>query len=108
MPTTKKQPAQAHRATQPITPVMQELVKYIEAQTGYKADPMSVQLSGLLRGEFQKSPGNQARLAAQTERVAAEKAARAERASKIAKPQPATAPVKAPVRRRPLKGASAE
>ena len=50
---------QAHRASQAITPVMQQFIKYIEAETGYTVDPMSVQLGSLMRAEFQKSPARQ-------------------------------------------------
>lgn len=72
MATTKKAPAQAHYASKDITPVMRDFIEYIERETGYKVDPMSVQLSSLLRGSFQKSPANQKRIAAQKANAAKE------------------------------------
>lgn len=65
-----------------ITPVTADIVAFIKEQTGYDADPMSVQLGSVLRGTFQKSEGNQARIAARKVELEAEAAARAERAEK--------------------------
>lgn len=117
----KPLPTRAALAAKPITPVMAEYVAWLEAETGYPVDPMSVQLSGLLRPTFQKSTGNQKRLADTAARVAAEKVARAERAAaraakpvpepkvaKVSTPKPAPKPITrpkvqpAPKRRRPL------
>ena len=81
MTNTVKTPIQAHYATKEITPVMVEFIKYIEAETGYKVDPISVQLSSLMRSAFQQSDANQKRLAKQAADVTAEKLARAERAA---------------------------
>jgi hypothetical protein len=77
-------------AAKPLSPLMAEYVVWLKTETGYDVDPLSVQLSGVLRGTFQKSPQNQARIAAAAERLAAEKMNRAERrATREAK---ATAP----------------
>ena len=121
MPTTKKTTTahQASLATKPITPVMEAYVAWIKEQTGYDVDPMSVQLSGILRGAFQKSPGNQARIAEANARVAAEKVARAQRAAaraeKVTEPEPAKPKSKPatpgkdePKRRRPAKSEVAQ
>lgn len=78
--TTKSAP-RAALAAKPISPLMVEYVAWLKAETGYDADPMSVQLSGVLRGTFQKSPAHQLKLSdAAAAKVAAE-AARAERAA---------------------------
>lgn len=107
MPSNTNAAPQANRTTKAITPVMQDFLAYIEQQTGYKADPMSVQLGGLLRGEFQKSEGNQKRIAAQSEAVAKANAERAERAAaRAAKAEPA--PTKAPAKRATKKAESAQ
>lgn len=78
------EPPLASYAEKNITPTMESFVEWIEQQTGYKPDPMSVQLSGVLRSSFQKSQFNQDRLAArkaEKERLAQEVADRkAERA----------------------------
>lgn len=119
------EPPMASYAEKNITPTMQAFCEWIEEQTGYKPDPMSVQLSGVLRSTFQKSDFNQNRLAerkAEKERIAQEiadrKAARAEakaeraaaRAAKAAEPKPEkkTATVsKASAKAAPAKKASA-
>jgi len=107
MPSKSSTAPQAHRTTKAITPVMQDFLAYIEQQTGYKADPMSVQLGGLLRGEFQKSEGNQKRIAAQSEAVAKANAERAERtAARAANTD--LAPAKAPVKRATKKAESTQ
>jgi hypothetical protein len=89
-------------ASKPISPLMAEYVEWLKIETGYDVDPLSVQLSGVLRGTFQKSPQHQARLAAAAERLAAEEMNRAERkavreakaiAPKVEKPAPAKKPV---------------
>jgi sRNA-binding protein len=119
MPTTKTAAPKSALAAKPITPVMEAYVAWIKEQTGYDVDPMSVQLSGILRGEFQKSPGNQSRIAEANARVAAEKVARAQRAAaraeKVAKPEPAKPKSKpespatdVPKRRRPVKTEAAQ
>lgn len=92
---TKNTPPRAHYAEKEITLVMETFVAYIEAQTGYKADPRSVQLSGVLRGAFQKSEGNQRRLADQkaaTQARAERAAARAATANAETKARSAGAP----------------
>jgi hypothetical protein len=78
-------PRAAH-AAKPITPLMAEYAAWLKAETGYEVDPMSVQLSGVLRGTFQKSADNQKRLAEAASKAAVEKAARHERfLAKLAK-----------------------
>lgn len=79
MSNIKKTPAQAHYADKAITPVMVEFIKYLEAETGYEVDPMSVQLASLLRGRFQKSPANQTRLSKRAAAVETANKARVER-----------------------------
>jgi len=81
---TKPTAPRASYAEKPITPLMAEYIAWLKTETGYDVDPMSVQLSGVLRGTFQKSDGNQKRLAASAARKAQESKARAER--KAAKP----------------------
>ena len=123
-PTTTTAP-RAEYATKEPTELIMQFCDWIEREVGITLDAdarRAVYLGSALRGDFQKSPANQARLAEQVERVAAEKVARAERtaarAAKAAAPKPAKvekpktksapAPVtkgKAPVvpsRRRPL------
>lgn len=56
MPTKKPTSAPlAHYAEKSITPVMAEYVAWLKQQTGYDVDPLSVQLSGVLRPAFQKA-----------------------------------------------------
>ena len=66
-------------AAKPISPLMQDYVAWLKAETGYDVDPLSVQLSGVLRSAFQKSEGNQRRLAESIIAKEADTAARAER-----------------------------
>lgn len=79
----------------PVTALQESFVEWIEANTGYKADPKSVQLGAVLRSEFQKSESNQARIAArkaELEQEAIDRAARAaERAEKRAAKEAAKA-----------------
>lgn len=89
--TTKTSKALVHSqyADKAIPPLMQEYVAWLKAETGFDVDARSVYLSSALRGAFQKSPGNQQRIAQAAASVAAEKAARAERkAAKAAEPKP--------------------
>jgi sRNA-binding protein len=96
--------------------------QWIEEQTGYKADPMSVYLGSQLRGTFQKGDANQARIAqaakdraaredakakakAAREAAAAAKAAEPKTDKPVAKAAPKAAPKKvAP--KRPTKAGS--
>jgi hypothetical protein len=75
---TAPTPTLAHYADKAITPVMVDFIAFIESETGYKVDPMSVQLGSLLRGTFQKSEGNQKRIAEAAQKRAAEETAKAE------------------------------
>lgn len=72
MPTKSntKKPELAAYAEKAITPVMREYIAWLEKETGYKVDPVSVQLSSMLRPAFQKSDTNQQRLALQSARAA--------------------------------------
>lgn len=81
MATKKPAPALAHYATKEPTPTILEFCAWIEKETGFKPDPLSVHLGSLLRGPWQKSPERQA-----------------------AKSTPAPAPTKP--RRRPVKDAA--
>ena len=64
MPTKKPTPAPlAHYAEKSITPVMAEYVAWLKQQTGYDVDPLSVQLSGVLRPAFQKATSAKRRAA---------------------------------------------
>ena len=88
-------------AAKPISPLMAEYVAWLKTETGYDVDPLSVQLSGVLRGTFQKSAQNQARIAQVAERLAAEEKARAERkAAREAKA--AASKVEKPVAKKPV------
>ncbi|MFM9920596.1 hypothetical protein [Lacisediminihabitans sp. H27-G8] len=91
MTNNKIAPRAAH-AAKPISPLMSEYIAWLKAETGYDVDPMSVQLSGVLRGTFQKSAGNQKRIAAIATRKAAAEKTRAERkaaAAQVEKAAPA-------------------
>lgn len=114
----------AHRIPAEVTPVILAYSAWLEEQTGYKVDPMSVYIGSQLRGTFQKSEGNQTRLALQAaalaereqakilrklerENAAAAKAAAqaaAQKAAPKAKPAPKV-PAK-PVRQRTAKPAT--
>lgn len=107
MTTTKKTPTLAHRVPTEVTPVILAYAAWLEQQTGYKVDPMSVYLGSQLRSNFQKSEGNQKRIADRAAEIERERAARAaskaerEKAAK-AKPTPAASKATpAPKRRRP-------
>lgn len=75
MSNTKK-PELAAYAEKAITPVMRDYIAWLEKETGYKVDPVSVQLSSMLRPAFQKSETNQKRLALQSARAAERKQAK--------------------------------
>ena len=75
------EPKLASYADKTITPVMQDFSDWIEQETGYKVDPMSVQLGSALRGIFQKSDFNQERIARRAEERAAEEQAKLDRAA---------------------------
>lgn len=96
--TNNKIAPRAAQAAKPISPLMTEYIAWLKAETGYDVYPMSVQLSGVLRGTFQKSAGNQKRIAAIATRKAADDKARAER--KAAAPKVEKAVAKKPVARK--------
>lgn len=77
--TNNKIAPRAAQAAKPISPLMAEYVSWLKAETGYDVDPISVQLSGVLRGAFQKDAPNQARIAEAAAKRAAERAERHER-----------------------------
>lgn len=122
MPTKKATPPRAAYAAKEPTELIIQFCRYLTEQTGYEVDPLSVYLGSALRGDFQKSPENQSRLAEQAERIAAEKVAREQRkadraakaaAPKVEKPKRTAAPARtkaapAPQRRRPLPTPKAE
>lgn len=74
----------ASYADKDITPVMTDYVTWLKEQTGYDVDPLSVQLSGVLRGTFQKSSFRQEKLAAREREIVEEREARAKRAEERA------------------------
>lgn len=74
----------------PISPVTQNFIAWLQKETGYPVDARTVSLALDLHGRFQKSPGNQKRIAEAKQRNAAVAAARAER--KAARSTAATAP----------------
>ena len=77
--TSKKTPAPrfANYATKEATPTMQAYAEWLTRETGYAVDVQSVVIASWLRGAFQKSPENQAALAAAKTRKAKEAEARA-------------------------------
>ncbi|WP_104195225.1 hypothetical protein [Cryobacterium sp. M25] len=79
MSNTKQTPALANYAAKEVTPVIAAYAAWLEEQTGYKVDPLSVYLSSALRGAFQKSEGNQARIATRAAELEAETKAKAAR-----------------------------
>lgn len=60
---TAQAPQHAAYADKPVTELMEEYAAWLTAETGYKVDPRSVYLASALRGTFQKSEYNQARIA---------------------------------------------
>ncbi|QPL15056.1 hypothetical protein SEA_HAUNTER_42 [Microbacterium phage Haunter] len=84
----KGEPPRANYAEKAVPSVIQNFAEYLTEQTGYEVDLRSVYLGSALRGEFQKSPENQKRIAdraAEIEREREERAAKAEeRAAKKA------------------------
>ena len=131
--TTKAAPPRKHIADKEPTALHEGFVEWLKKETGYDADPKSVQLACVLRMDYQRSEENQARLAsnktareqAETERQQArearaakakeKEAAKASKttaskstASKTTASKTATAPAKkaAPARRRAAKKTS--
>lgn len=103
MTTTKKTQTNAplaHRVPAEVSELINTYSAWLEEQTGYKADPMSVYLGSQLRSVFQKSDGNQARLQAEAKARAQREADRAkaraereakaaEKAAEVVEPKPA-------------------
>lgn len=67
-----------------IPAVINDFVDYLKETTGYDVDPHSVYLGSALRGQFQKSEGNQKRIAARAAEIEQEKIDRAKRAEERA------------------------
>lgn len=124
---TKGEPPRANYAEKAVPTVIQNFAEYLTAQTGYEVDLRSVYLGSALRGEFQKSPENQKRIAdraAEIERERAERAQKAEeraaakaereaaRAAKAAEPKESKAKAAtakaAPAKKAPTKTAAAK
>lgn len=82
---TKGEPALANYADKDIPAVINDFVEFLKAETGVDVDPRSIYLGSALRGTFQKSEGNQKRLADRAVAIEQEKAdrivAREERAA---------------------------
>lgn len=79
--TSQTAPRFAHYATKEATPTMQAYADWLTRETGYAVDVQSVLLASWLRGEFQKSEDNQARIA---EAASAREQAKQERAERKA------------------------
>ena len=99
-PSRKATPPLAHYAEKDVTPVIEEFAAWLTEQTGYEVDLRSVYPGSSLRATFQKSEGNQARIAARAAAVAADKLARAERKAEP-KPTSQTKVQKAAATRKP-------
>ena len=67
-----------------IPAVINDFVDYLKETTGYDVDPRSVYLGSALRGQFQKSEGNQKRIADRAAEIKQEKIDRAKRAEERA------------------------
>lgn len=80
---TKGEPPRANYAEKAVPTVIQNFAEYLTEQTGYEVDLRSVYLGSALRGEFQKSPENQARIEARAQEIVAEREAR--EAAKVAR-----------------------
>lgn len=95
----KATPPLAHLLDKDITPTMDRYAKWLTDQTGYEVDPISVQLAGSQRGQFQKSDLNQQALeanrTAREEALKAREARKAERAEAAAAKAAAKAEAKA-------------
>jgi hypothetical protein len=104
-----KTPALARYAEKAISPVTASFIEFIENETGYTPDPLSVSIALDIHGLFQKSPANQKRTADAAARRAAEATARAERKAareaKAAEPKPAPAK---PAPKKPVAKAAAK
>ncbi|MGN7187258.1 hypothetical protein [Microbacterium enclense] len=72
-------PQFARYAEKEATPTMQAYAEWLTRETGYAVDVKSVLLASWLRGEFQKSEDNQARITSAKTRKAEEAEARAAR-----------------------------
>lgn len=77
MSNTKNTPALANYAAKEVTPLITAYAAWLEEQTGYKVDPLSVYLGSALRGTFQKSEGNQKRIADRAAEIEVETKAKA-------------------------------
>ena len=87
MPRGKAQPAPveapyAHLADADIKPMYQEFTDWLTEQVGVEVDARTVQISNILRRQFQQSEVNQERMAGRREEREALLAARAEKRDK--------------------------
>lgn len=76
---TAGEPPLARYAEIEPTPLQQSFADWLKTNIGYEVDVQSVSLATSLRGEFQKSPENQADLKARREAAAEAKAAKEQR-----------------------------
>lgn len=76
---TKGEPRLARYADADPTELQTAFANWIEKETGYAPDIKSIQLGAVLRGTFQKSEENQARIAARKVEIEQEIADRAQR-----------------------------
>lgn len=90
----------AHRVPAEVSALITTYAQWIEEQTGYKADPMSVYLGSQLRGTFQKGEANQSRLQQAAKDRAARDAAKAK--AKAAREAAAAAKAAAPKTEKPV------
>ena len=81
-----------------IPAVINDFVDYLKETTGYDVDPRSVYLGSALRGQFQKSEGNQARIAARAAEIEQEKIDRVKRAEERAAAKAEREAAKAPAK----------
>ena len=108
----KATPPLAHLLDKDITPTMERYAKWLTDQTGYEVDPISVQLAGSQRGQFQKSDLNQQALEAnrkaREEAIEAREARKAERAEAAAAKAAAKAEGKSTTKRGSTKAEPAQ
>ena len=80
----KGEPQFANYADKDIPAVINEFVAFLEAETGATIDARSVYLGSALRGTFQKSEGNQKRIAERAAEIEQEKIDRVKNAEERA------------------------
>ena len=80
----KGEPALANYAEKDVPTVIQGFAEWLKAETGYEVDERSVYLASSLRGTFQKSEGNQKRIADRAAEIEQEKLDRVAKAEERA------------------------